>query len=209
MAANGGGANGTISKGTLVEKLHYKGFVNCDHATRTPNEFTVHGIHDIFTSKKEMKKAQVRIMTSHVSAVVCRVPLLCDAVAMRCIHTGRPYGHVHVWCQGVLRKQRSVRSCTLLCALCSRGCWRRHVRTRCRVTRRTLQRSSYSWLAEANNHTAWPACIFDVTVACVGGVRWWRACPMHAFCPKGKRTLTVCALASAPAGEQSTCGAWV
>ena len=42
----------------VIERISYKGFVNCDHATRIPNEFTVHGIHEIFTSKKEMKKAQ-------------------------------------------------------------------------------------------------------------------------------------------------------
>jgi len=53
-----GVASGTMSKGMVVERIQYKGFVNCDHATRIPNEFTVHGIHDIFTSKKEMKKAQ-------------------------------------------------------------------------------------------------------------------------------------------------------
>eukprot|EP00039_Didymoeca_costata_P019637 m.338335 g.338335 ORF g.338335 m.338335 type:complete len:362 (-) comp18387_c0_seq1:856-1941(-) len=51
---------GSVSFGgsTIIEKVHYKGFVNCDHPTRLPNEYTIQGLHDIFTNKKQMKLAQ-------------------------------------------------------------------------------------------------------------------------------------------------------
>lgn len=51
-------ASDLLDSEKIVEKVLYKGFVNCDHPTRTPNEFTVEGIHTIFTSKKQMKQAQ-------------------------------------------------------------------------------------------------------------------------------------------------------
>lgn len=42
----------------LLEKVKYKGFINCDHPTRKPNGVTVEGMHSIFTNKKQMKQAQ-------------------------------------------------------------------------------------------------------------------------------------------------------
>jgi len=37
------------------------GFVHCDSKTRAPDEFTVEGMHEVFTTKKLMKQAQVGV----------------------------------------------------------------------------------------------------------------------------------------------------
>jgi hypothetical protein len=41
-----------------VETVRYKGFLNCDNKARKPNAATIEGIHEVFTTKKLMKKAQ-------------------------------------------------------------------------------------------------------------------------------------------------------
>eukprot|EP00038_Savillea_parva_P007959 m.173563 g.173563 ORF g.173563 m.173563 type:complete len:342 (+) comp13713_c0_seq1:228-1253(+) len=38
--------------------VSYKGFVHCDSKTRIPDEITIEGLHEIFTTKKLMKQAQ-------------------------------------------------------------------------------------------------------------------------------------------------------